>query len=233
MHPTIQEVLDLIADIEAKIEEFRQAINKILAQVPDYLSWIGDRIHDGWDYLMGELDKFWDEVTRIVSYVGDPIGLEAARRSWQENVGALVAPAANSITTGQLEVDDNWEGRGADQYKQKLPDQKTAADAVSGTYVSSFASGLQGISNAIVIFWAAVAAALAVLIGAIIGGIASTATIFGAPATPFIIGGGVLVAIAAIGTATVNLTNAVMSAETSFDSIAVSGHTTWPAFALP
>jgi hypothetical protein len=67
--------------------------------------------------------------------------------------------------------------------------------------------------TSIIIFWTAFAAGVAACIVGFIGAIASTASIFGAPAGPFIAAGAVLVLVAALGGAMLKLTADINSSK--------------------
>ncbi|ACQ82074.1 hypothetical protein Bcav_3832 [Beutenbergia cavernae DSM 12333] len=232
MHPVIQEVMDLIAEIERKIEELRTGINDMLESIPGFLDWIFDRVRDGWNWLVEKLDEFWGWVNDVVAMAGDPWGLSSAADTWNTGVGEPAMTQSREVDAGDLLVDDNWTGDAADQYKQKLPEQKSAMEVIRTEYAAKIATALDAVKSGIIKFWTSMAVAFGALVAGIIGAIASSATVFGLPAAPFIAGGAVLIAIIAVTVGVKLLESDCATANTQLTNAQSAGLARWPAFAL-
>ena len=120
-----------------------------------------------------------------------------------------------SAEAGLLNVDDKWDGDAADAYRQTLPLQKSALEKVKSSLTDGIASALNDMARGILIFWGGLVTALAALLGGIFGALASTATIIGLPAGPFIAGAAALVACGAMIIAAETLKAVSSSADTS------------------
>ncbi|MDR3202303.1 MAG: hypothetical protein LBT54_04125 [Bifidobacteriaceae bacterium] len=233
MDPTIEKVKALVEKIQEKIKQLWEAIKSALSKIPGYLAWIRDRVVDGWNYFTKKMNEAWVWLLDKLAYAGDPIALRKAALQWTTIVGSSAGKAADTLTAGQMAVDDEWEGDGADQYRQKLPDQRSALDSIKTDYAAMSSAGLDTAQHGITVFWGAVVVALAGLVGGIVGAAATSATIFGLPAAPFVAGAGVAVFLAA-GVAGVHaLTANMSSARLKFESAASFGVSAWPSFAMP
>lgn len=199
MDPVIEKAREVIAQLEEKIQALQNKLDSILSKIPWGLGWIADKIHDGWNSLVGKLDEFWSWVDETFNNAGSPSRLSEAAQSWNEHVGGPVSSQSGVVDAGQLTADDLWSGTAADAYRQAVSPQKAAMDKVKSSLCDGVFQALDKMQSAIIIFWTAFAAGVAACIVGFIGALASAATIFGAPASPFIAGGAVLVLMAALG----------------------------------
>jgi hypothetical protein len=124
---------------------------------------------------------------------------------WSSTVGGPVSEKVGTVDAGLLTVDDTWNGTAADAYRQLLPAQKAALAAVKTTFTDPIATAFSSLAKATYIFWGALIAAIVGLAADIVGGLASSATIIGLPATPFILVAAGLVAGTAIAAGEWNL----------------------------
>ncbi len=191
--PTAQEIIDLVNTFTQKLEDLRNGVNRIIDMLPWGMGWVGDKIRDAWNWLMDKVSSVWDPIVYYFSNLGSPSSLSAAADQWSSAVGGPVSGRVGVADLGSLAVDDNWSGSAAEQYRQKVPLQKTALTSIKTTFTDGISTALKDLSSAIIQFWVSCLAALGALIAAAITAVASTATIFGAPAAPFILGGGVAI----------------------------------------
>jgi len=188
----LDEIYALVEELQVEIDNFVRTVNETLAKIPDWLGWARDRLMEAWGAFVDELSKFWQKFDEEMFHPGYPGELSDAANQWNNDVGGLVSAQVGTIQAGQLAVDDHWQGSAADKYRQHLGPQASAMDKIKSSLTAGITSALDKMQGAITVFWWAFAAGLATLIGGIIGALASAATIFGLPASPFI-------AIAAIG----------------------------------
>ena len=193
----IAEITVTLDKIRDKTTELQNSINSGLASLSSLAGWVADRIVDAWNWFCQQADRFWSWITNITSHMGSPSALSQAADSWSSGVGGPVSSQVQAADAGSLLVDDTWTGAAASQYKQVYPQQKEALRAVKATFVDGLASALDLVQKGIIAFWGALGAALAALVVGLIGAIASSATVFGLPAAPFIAAGAVGVAAAA------------------------------------
>ncbi len=199
MDPVIDKAREVIATLQEKIQSLQDKLDWVLSKIPWGLGWIGDKIRDGWNYLVGKLDEFWGWVDEHLNNPGSPSALSETANSWNEMIGGPVSSQSGVVDAGQLTADDLWSGTAADAYRQAVTPQKTAMDKVKSSMCDGVFQALDKMQSGITIFWTAFAAGVAACIVGFIGAIATTATIFGAPAGPFIAAGAVVVLIAALG----------------------------------
>jgi hypothetical protein len=156
----------------------------------------------GWHKFTGFLSECWDAVVEICTNMGSPSALWNTADAWSDSVGGPVSGQVQSAEAGSLEVDDNWDGTAADRYRQNLPMpmQKTALERVKTTFSDGISSALSDVAKGIMAFWGGLVVALGALVAGIIGALASSATIFGLPAAPFIAAGAALVCSSANST---------------------------------
>jgi hypothetical protein len=228
----IDEVTRLLDEIRGKVDELTRTINETLAKVPGWASWVVDRVRDGWDAFCEKLGQFWDWFTDKLAYAGDPGGLSDLARRWADEVAAPVSAQTHEIEAGDLLVDDRWQGDAADQYRQRVPDQKLTLKAVRSEYVAALTSALNSMSSAITVFWWGVAGALVSLALGIVGAVTAAGGVVTAPAAPVIAGLGVAGALIALGTTLYGLINEATSTELALDSAKSYGLTSWPSFAV-
>jgi hypothetical protein len=157
--------------------------------------------------------------------------------AWSDNVGGPVSAQVQSADAGLLSVDDNWDGDAADAYRQTLPLQKSALDKVKSALTDGIAAVLSDVAKGIYVFWGLLVTALAALVVGIIGAVASSATIVGLPAGPFIAAGAGLAASVSVITGAEILKSVCAAADSTLrqkladNSAFHEGH--WPPAATP
>jgi hypothetical protein len=191
----IAKINEVLGRIEAKTAELQRSINSKLNWLPGFLQ---DKVLAGWHKFTGFLSECWDAVVEICTNMGSPSALWNTADAWSDSVGGPVSGQVQSAEAGSLEVDDNWDGTAADRYRQNLPMQKTALERVKTTFSDGISSALSDVAKGIMAFWGGLVVALGALVAGIIGALASSATIFGLPAAPFIAAGAALAAVGAL-----------------------------------
>jgi uncharacterized protein YukE len=208
----VAKILSTVDRINGKTTDLQNSINGKMKWLPSGLQ---DKVISGWNTFVGVLNKIWDFWYEVATHLGSPSTLSATADAWSDSVGNPVSAQVQSADAGSLSVDDNWDGDAADAYRQTLPQQKAALDKVKSGLTDGIASALSDVSKGIIAFWGGLITALAALVVGIIGALASAATIFGLPASPFIAGGAALVAVAAVGGGMLILKSVCSSAATA------------------
>lgn len=231
MDDLVKSVTDLIKKLEDAIARLSSVINATLAKVPDLLGWIADKVIDGWNALMAKLQEFWDMIAEFFSYVGDPIGLSNAAKTWREDIGGRASNLSREIDDSDLAVDDTWLGRAADQYRQGVPSQREALSSLDADFASNVADALEGLRIAIFVFWGAVAGAIIAIVAGFALATGEAVTVFGIPLAPPTALAGLAVGAGAVGIAVMILYNAGSSSSNKLASTS-SGVRTWPRLAI-
>lgn len=196
----IGEIVKLWERVQEKVEELRDAINRILDKIPGFLDWIVDRLRDGWNSLCEKFSQVFEKVTYYLTLTGSPGALSSTGDSWSVNVGGPVSNEVTTVDAGLLLVDDAWVGDAASQYKQHIPLQKAALQAIKTSYTDAISSALDKVQLALFVWYGSIMVALGALIGSIIAAAIAAGTVAGAPGAPFIAIGGFVVFAAALTT---------------------------------
>lgn len=191
----LDQINAVMSRIDGKTTELQNSINGKLHWLPGGLQ---DKVVSGWNTFCGFMRRIWDNLNEIISNMGSLSALWSTADAWSDSVGGPVSSQVQSAEGGLLSVDDNWDGDAADAYRQTLPLQKTALDKVKSSLTDGIASALNDMARGILAFWGGLITALVTLVGGIVGALASTATIVGLPAGPFIAGAAALVASGAM-----------------------------------
>jgi hypothetical protein len=193
----LDQIDSVMGRIDSKTTELQNTINDKLHWLPGFLQ---DKVVAGWNKFCGFMKRVWDALNEIISNMGSPSALWSTADAWSDWVGSPVSGQVQSADAGLLSVDDNWDGDAADAYRQTLPLQKSALEKVKSTLTDGIATALSDVAKGVLVFWTGLVTALAALVVGIIGALASSATIVGLPAGPFIAAGAALVAVGAIFT---------------------------------
>lgn len=191
----LDQINSVMSRIDGKTTELQNSINGKLHWLPSGLQ---DKVVSGWNTFCGFMKRIWDNLNEIISNMGSLSALWSTADAWSDRVGAPVSSQVQSAEAGLLSVDDNWDGDAADAYRQTLPLQKAALEKVKSSLTDGIASALNDMARGILAFWGGLITALVALVGGIVGALASTATIVGLPAGPFIAGAAALVASGAM-----------------------------------
>jgi hypothetical protein len=182
----LERIHSTISRIDGKTVELQNSIDDKMGFIPPPLR---STIRQGWDDFCAFMQRIWDNLTTILSNMGSLSVLSSTAQAWSDRVGVPVSGQVQAADAGLLTVDDNWDGDAADAYRQMLPLQKAALEKVKTTITDGLAAALGQVHLGILVFWSSLAAALASLLVGIFGALASSATIIGMPAAPFIAAG--------------------------------------------
>lgn len=194
MHPLIQKIQELVTKLQDKFDEFHSKVTNLLSNVPWGLGWLADKLLDAWNAFVDKWNDFWEFYAHMFSNLGSPSGISQVQSNWNSGIGNPVSAEAGNADAGLLMADEHWTGTAASNYRPRAALQKSALQAIKATLADGATTALDQVRAGLVKFYAALIAALGTFIAGIIGALASTATIFGAPAGPFIAGGATLVA---------------------------------------
>jgi hypothetical protein len=226
----IHKINELIAKIEKKSNDLIAACNKAISKVPGF---IGDKIRDGAELFISRMKQVWEDLTYIFGNMGSPNALSRCSDEWSAAVGGPMSGLAGFTDPAVIRADDSWTGAGFRAYKDILPQQGNALKALKTVIVDGISTAMSEVSKAIMIFWGAIVVGLGAFVGCLIGAIASTATILGAPAGPVIAAGGALVLIGAVFAGGYNLKGTCLDQNSKLiqklnDNGALSSTGTWP-----
>ncbi len=227
----LDRIRSLCEKIGTKIEWFRQKIDSLLSEVPDMLSWVVDRVREGWNLLVGKLAELWDWIDEKLAYAGSPHALGAAADRWRMQVGHPADAAATRVTDGALQVDDCWQGPAADQYRQRVAEQRETLAAIRSDFANPIADALDDVAWAIYAFWTGIGGALVGLVATIVGAAGTIPTVVGIPAGTGMVIAGILTFLGSAGAATYALTEKAGGAARTLETVTSSGLDTWPRFA--
>jgi hypothetical protein len=157
----------------------------------------------GWNDLCAHLAGWWDFYAEVLANPGSPTRIRAAANAWTTLVGGPVSGRVAFADAGLLETDDTWNGTAADAYRESLPLQKTALQAIKASIADRTSNALDHVAELIYAFWGTVVAALIALAAGLLGALMASGTVFGLPAAPFI-------AVAAVTAATASLLTGMM-----------------------
>ncbi|MBW6440018.1 WXG100 family type VII secretion target [Actinoplanes hulinensis] len=224
----LERIHSTIDRIDAKTVELQNSINDKLAYVPPPAQ---GKIRQGWDDFCAFMRRIWDNLATILSNMGSLSALSTTAQAWSDRVGVPVSGQVQAADAGLLTVDDNWAGDAADAYRQMLPLQKAALEKVKTVLTDGLSTALEQVRTGVFLFWTGLLGALAALAVGIIGALASSATIFGLPAAPFIAAGAAVTASIALIVGCETLKSACTSANSllrqKFDDTGFfQGH--WP-----
>jgi hypothetical protein len=223
-----REILEALEKVQRGMQTLVDAVNRTLALVPDVFAWVVEEFRRGWDAVLAKLQEFWDWFTDKLSYVGNPFMLHGAAQGWRE-VGGLVSNQVREIDDSDLTVDDNWNGRGADQYRQSLAPQREALTSIDDDFANNIAAGLVQLSIAITVFWGSVVTAIIALVVGLATATGEAVTIIGIPLVPPTALGAIAIAIGAVTAGTIVLFANAGGAEDNMAKTQ-SGVQSWPAF---
>ncbi|WP_092551118.1 WXG100 family type VII secretion target [Actinoplanes derwentensis] len=187
----LERINSTISRIDGKTVELQNSINNKLGFIPEPVQ---SSIRQGWDDFCAFMERIWENLQIILSNMGSPSALSNAAQAWSDRVGVPVSGQVQAADAGLLTVDDNWDGDAADAYRQMLPLQKAALEKIKMTITDGLATALGQVHLGILVFWSSLAGALVALVIGILGAIASSATILGMPAAPFIAAGAAVTA---------------------------------------
>ncbi|MEV0903137.1 hypothetical protein [Actinoplanes sp. NPDC049802] len=224
----LERIHSTIDRIDTKTVELQNSINDKLAYVPPPAQ---GKVRQGWDDFCAFMRRIWDNLATILSNMGSLSALSTTAQAWSDRVGVPVSGQVQAADAGLLTVDDNWDGDAADAYRQMLPLQKAALEKVKTTLTDGLATALGQVHLGILVFWSGLATALVSLAVGIFGALASSATIFGVPAAPFIAAGAAVTASIALIAGCETLKACCTSANTTLrqkfdDTSFFRGH--WP-----
>lgn len=218
MSSAIDEALDQVQEIRDGIQDFFDNVNNLLQWVPGYLEYLIKPIVDGLDWLNRQIAEFWGEIKEFLDNTGSPDKLEHYHEVLIKNVAKPAGDIAGNIAIEKLSTNTEWTGSGAEAYKALVPSQGDGLKDVRDL-ATDLANALKELANGIENFWIAMGFAFGALIVGIVASIAEAATIIGIPAAIVTICGALGVAIAAIGTAVIELKGIYDTIDTSQDQI--------------
>lgn len=232
MDEVVAEITELLERLDRKVAELAAAVSSALRAVPDLLTWVVERVEDGWDEFVRRFREVMLWIGDKLLYAGDPGELTQTRDAWHAEVAAVTSALAERLDAGDLRTDDAWDGAAAEQYRQKVPEQQAAIRAIRDEFTAGITAALDQVRDGIVVFWCGAGAALAALVAGLLGAITATGTVVGLPAAPVLAAAAVLTALASLGGTHAVLASRASSAESTLNGVGSSGLTAWPSFAL-
>ncbi|BCY08833.1 hypothetical protein L3i22_039210 [Actinoplanes sp. L3-i22] len=196
MQPVLLErIHSTINRIDGKTTELQSSIDDKVGYLPGPMQ---ATIRKGWDDFCAFLRRIWDNLGIVLSNMGSLSALSTTATAWTERVGVPVSGQVQAADAGLLIVDDKWDGDAANAYRQMLPLQKAALEKIKTTITDGLSTALDQLHGGIFLFWTGLAGALVALAIGLISALASSATIIGLPAAPFIAAGAAVTASVAL-----------------------------------
>lgn len=236
MDALLDRINELIDSLQEKFDSLQDKVNWILGKIPFFLGWLKDKLVDAWNWFVEKWDAFWSAQETLWGNMGDRDALTTTSRAWVDDVGTPVSQHVDTVDRALLQADDHWTGQAADTYFPKAALHKTAMDKVQSTFVTAATGALETVRAGLTKFYTGLITALVAFVGGMIGALASTATILGAPAGPVIAAGAALVAAGAFYTGGLLLKSDCTTAKTTL--VNARGNSTgfpkgeWPTGAI-
>jgi hypothetical protein len=200
-----------LQQIEQKVKELIDKVNGLLSWVPGFLSWVVDKIKEAVNLFNQKVEQFYNQIKNFFSEPGSPSALRQAGQAWENNVSKTIGDITGTLTTDQLQAENDWQGQAANAYKSTIPSQTAALNSVKGI-ADQVNTSLNNMAGAVIAFWVAVGAALLTFIVGIVGAIAACCTVVGTPA-------GIAAAVGVIATVLALLTAAIAALTSYLNSI--------------
>lgn len=218
MSAAIAEAFREVKEIEDGIREFFEKVNGLLEWVPGFLEDLIQPVLDGLEWLNRKVAEFWAEIREFLDNTGNPDKLERHSEALINNVANPLTTISGNIAMEKLATNTEWTGSGAEAYKAIVPPQGDGLKDLRDL-ATDLGNTLKELANGIENFWIAMGFAFGALVVGIVAAIAEAATIVGAPAAIVTIAGAIGVALAAIGTAVMELKGIYDTIDTSQDTI--------------
>jgi hypothetical protein len=184
----IDQLFAVIERVHSKVAELHRSIDSKWRLLPD---WVAEKASAAWDSFLSLFTETWDDLCYFFGNLGAPWELFDAADRWSDLVGGPVSRQVQLAEAGSLDVDDNWEGTAADRYRQLLPQQRAALDAIATNFSVGISTALSDVAKAIITFISVMIGSMIAFVVAMITATASTATLLGIPV-------GILLAIGAV-----------------------------------
>lgn len=201
---TEMEFHDLLRRVEDGLRRVDQLVQALFDNVNRAIRWLGpfaDGVRAALERVGQLVAQFFEEVGKFFTQPGVPWTLWAHGNDWSgAPIGGRVSALAGKSTLNAAQVDDYWQGRAADAYRNTLIPQKEAITAVKAT-VDVVDDVLAKVAIAIGAFWLAVALLVASLIVELTAESGAAATGVGAPPAAAAAGISLAKALALFGTA--------------------------------
>lgn len=207
----IQKANEKLKEIQDKIKELFDKINSLLSWVPSFLSSVVDKIKDAVNAFNAKLQQFWDKVEQFISEPGSPSALKQAAQSWENSVSKVISDITGTLSTDQLQAENDWQGQAANAYKSTIPSQTAALNSIKGI-ADQLNTSLNNLGNAVIAFWVAIGAAFLTFVVGLVAAIAACCTVVGTPA-------GVGAAATTIGVVLALVTTAVLALVSYLNSV--------------
>jgi|SRR5882757_5220768 len=218
MSPTIEDAVSQARDIDGDFREFFDKVNSVMDWVPGFLEHLIQPIIDGMEWLGNKIKEFWDGVTEFLDNTGSPSKLEAHAQALFDSVAKPLNTISGDIAIDKMPTHIEWTGSGATAYHTIVPKQEKNASDLKDL-ATDLGNTLKELANGIENFWIAMGFAFGALIVGAVAAIIEACTVVGIPAAIATIAGAIGLALAAIGTAVIELKGIYDTIDTSQDTI--------------
>lgn len=201
---TNEEFQDLLRRVEDGLRDIEQQARFLLDAADRTLTWLGplgDGARSALERLARLILDLNQELAAFLLQPGVPWTLWSHGQDWAgEPVGGRVSGLVGLSTLNEAEVDDYWQGRAADAYRNSLDAQKSALAAIK-PITDGIDDAVTNVGFAIVTFWLAVALIVADLAQALRTSASVAGTGAGAPVAAVAAAGSVAKALGLVLTA--------------------------------
>ncbi|MFT8636936.1 MAG: hypothetical protein ABF811_03140 [Pseudoclavibacter sp.] len=174
----VQEVVREVQRTEQLFDEFTDAINSVLQELPEAMRWVADQARELWSTLTAKVEEFFAKVDEALKYVGDSGALRRAEQTWLDSVVSRTKAAGEEIGTDQLRANYYWSGRGAEAYKDGIAGQRKALAGV-GPLADTVRGSLESMAAAIDTYWATAFGVITALAVELAAAVVSAETVVG------------------------------------------------------
>ena len=198
MDDLLKKLQGILTDIETKIKELQNTINKMLDGLPWWVpDWLINEVHSAWNDLCTTLREEMQIYHDAIDQVGEPWTLRPIGDSWTTDVANKVSPQECKVQQGPLLSDDKFAGTAASAYRGHIVSQSKAIGNVMPNFTKPLQEGLDKVATAINKFVGALIAAAIPVVALIVAGIAACIGIISAPPGIGAIAVGVVIAAGA------------------------------------
>jgi hypothetical protein len=206
------------------LERVQQLTVEVADRLNDVMRWLplgigADAIQREWQRFLDLKDRVFDELQRFAEEPGFPPALWRIGEYWNLRVGAPVSGLHQKVAPNGLDADNRWVGSAAEAYRDAAFAQADAL-ATIGPATEKLQSALDTLGWGLLVFWVAIAAAVASFVAGMVAAAGSAASVVGAPAAPGIGLGTVAGVVGLLGSAVGALVAYIQMFDDSMTSMA-------------
>lgn len=213
----------LLLDLEREVLSLIQSAQHTIGDATD---WIAQAALTAIDWLLERYNEFVAWVREVLMGFGNPTDLDTARDLWNGSIRDAGLLGSEQINAEALATDNEWEGRGADAYNDRVPTQSTRLHDF-GAIAERVSEVLSDLAGAMSTAISANVVALGVLIATALAAVPQIAALIGIPTGLGTVVVGLATTVITIGGANLLFDGSVNTAVSQFGDVA-DDDLTWP-----